>query len=48
MFTMLGLGMVVVIANYLSMLPGGDPQNSYLFIGLGLIAGGFLLSTRLR
>jgi Cell division protein CrgA len=48
MFTMLGTGMVVVIANYLSLLPGGDPQNSYLFIGLGLIAGGFLLSTRLR
>ena len=48
MFTMLGLGMVVVITNYLSLLPGGDPQNSYLFIGLGLIAGGFLFSTRLR
>jgi Cell division protein CrgA len=48
MFTMLGTGMLVVIGNYLGLLPGGDAQNSYLFIGLGLIAGGFLLSTRLR
>jgi Cell division protein CrgA len=48
MFTMLATGMVVVITNYLGLLPGGDAQNSYLFIGLGLIAGGFLLSTRLR
>jgi hypothetical protein len=48
MFTMLGAGMVVVVTNYLGLLPGGDAQNSYLFIGLGLIAGGFLLSTRLR
>ncbi|MGH9027497.1 MAG: cell division protein CrgA [Acidimicrobiia bacterium] len=48
MFTMLGAGMIVVVANYLGLLPGGDAQNSYLFIGLGLIAGGFLLSTRLR
>lgn len=48
MFTMLGTGMVVVVLNYLGLLPGGDAQNSYLFIGLGLIAGGFLLSTRLR
>jgi hypothetical protein len=48
MFTMLATGMVVVVLNYLGLLPGGDAENSYLFIGLGLIAGGFLLSTRLR
>ena len=48
MFTMLGTGVVVVVANYLQLLPGGDAQNSYLFVGLILITAGFLLSTRLR
>jgi hypothetical protein len=48
MFTMLALGMVVIIANYLQMLPGGEAQNSYLFVGLGLFVGGAILSTQLR
>jgi Cell division protein CrgA len=48
MFTMLITGMVVIIANYLQLLPGGDAQNSYLFVGLGLFVGGAILSTGLR
>jgi len=48
MFTMLGLGMIVIIANYLQLLPGGEAQNSYLFVGLGLFVGGAILSTQLR
>jgi Cell division protein CrgA len=48
MFTMLALGMVVIIANYLQLLPGGEAQNSYLFVGLGLFVGGAVLSTQLR
>jgi hypothetical protein len=48
MFTMLALGMIVIIGNYLQMLPGGEAQNSYLFVGLGLFVGGAILSTQLR
>jgi hypothetical protein len=47
MFTLLGLGMVIVIVNYLSVLPGGA-KNAYLFVGLGLITAGFLLATQYR
>ena len=48
MFAMLAVGMIVIIANYLQMLPGGEAQNSYLFVGLGLFVGGAILSTQLR
>jgi Cell division protein CrgA len=48
MFTTLGAGMVVILGNYLQLLPGGSVRNSYLFLGLGLLVGGFVLSTQLR
>ena len=48
MFTCLGLGLLVVIGNYLQLLPGGQAQNSYLFVGLGLMISGFVLSTQYR
>lgn len=48
MFAMLALGVIVIISNYLQMLPGGEAQNSYLFVGLGLFVGGAVLSTQLR
>ncbi len=48
MFTALALGMVVILGNYLQLLPGGTARNGYLFIGLGLLVGGFVLSTQLR
>lgn len=48
MFTALGAGFVVIIGNYLQLLPGGEAQNSYLFVGLGLMVGGFVLSTQYR
>jgi len=48
MFTALGLGMVVILGNYLQLLPGGTARNGYLFLGLGLLIGGFVLSTQLR
>ncbi|MGI8796429.1 MAG: cell division protein CrgA [Acidimicrobiia bacterium] len=47
MFTMMLAGVVVVILNYLELL-FGEASNSFLFVGLGLITGGFVLSTRLR
>lgn len=48
MFACLVSGIVVIIANYLEVLPGGEAQNSYLFLGLGLMVAGFVLSTQYR
>ncbi|MCJ7671469.1 MAG: cell division protein CrgA [Acidimicrobiia bacterium] len=48
MFTCLGLGLLVIVGNYLGLLPGGQAQNSSLFIGLGLMIAGFGLSTQYR
>jgi len=48
MLTALGAGMVVILGNYLQLLPGGAVRNSYLFLGLELLVGGFVLSTQLR
>jgi hypothetical protein len=48
MFTMLATGVVVIVANYLQLLPGGSAENRYLFIGLGLFTGGAILSTQFR
>jgi Cell division protein CrgA len=48
MFTMLVAGVLVIVANYLQLLPGGEAENRYLFVGLGLFTGGAILSTQLR
>jgi hypothetical protein len=48
MFTCLLLGVAVIVANYLQVLPGGTAQNEDLFVGLGLLIAGFVLSTQLR
>ena len=45
--TLLLAGMIVVVINYLGVLPGGA-KNSYLFVGLGLITAGFMLATQWR
>ena len=47
LFTLLGLGLVVILTNYLGLLPGGA-KNAYLLVGLGLITAGFIVATRYR
>ena len=47
MFTLLIVGMVIIVVNYLGVLPGGA-DNKYLLIGLGLITAGFITATRYR
>ena len=47
LLTFLVLGMLVIVCNYLGLLPGGA-QNWYLFLGLGLITAGFITATRYR
>lgn len=44
MFTLLGLGVLTIILNYVNLLPG-DANNGYLVLGLGLITGGFITAT---
>ena len=46
MFTSLGLGMLVILANYVSLLPGDEPSNAYLLVGLVLITIGFITATK--
>jgi hypothetical protein len=43
----MGVGVLLIVFNYMKLLPGATNQ-AYLWAGLGLIAVGFGLSTRLR
>jgi hypothetical protein len=47
MFTLLGIGVVLIFLNYLDVLPGGT-SNAYLGIGLGAICGGIIVATQYR
>jgi len=48
--TVMGLGVLLIVTNYMGLIPGtnGTASQVYLFGGLGLIAFGFLLSTQWR
>jgi hypothetical protein len=41
-------GMLVIVTNYLGVLPGGEADNKYLLGGLGMITLGFIVATRWR
>lgn len=47
MFGLLGLGLLMILLNYMDVLPGGT-SNWYLIGGLGLILGGILTATKLQ
>lgn len=47
MFALLGIGVAVIILNYLGVLPGGS-NNRYLLLGLAAITGGFITATQYR
>ena len=47
MFALLGLGVLVIILNYLDVLPGGS-DNRYLLGGLAAITAGFVTATQYR
>jgi hypothetical protein len=46
MFTLLGLGALVIVLNYMNLLPGEESSNWYLLLGLGMITGGFATATQ--
>ena len=43
MFTLMGIGVLVIVLNYIDLVPGGH-QSMYLYSGLGAIALGFLMT----
>lgn len=47
MLTMFGVGVLMIVLNYISLLPS-SPSNWYLLGGLGLIVVGFAVSTQYR
>ena len=47
MFGLLGLGALVIVLNYLGVLPG-DTDNKYLAVGLVMILGGIVTATQYR
>jgi len=48
MFTLLGLGVIVIVLNYIDLLLPGATSNGYLLLGLGLILGGIITATQFR
>jgi hypothetical protein len=46
--TLLAMGLIVIVANYLNLLPGPETENRYLLLGIALISGGFLMATNYR
>ena len=52
MFTFLGLGVIIIVLNYIGIVPGfipglpDDTSNGYLLIGLGLILAGIITATQ--
>ncbi|HUG75572.1 MAG TPA: cell division protein CrgA [Acidimicrobiia bacterium] len=43
MFTLMGIGVLTIIFNYLGILPGGQ-RGLFLYSGLGAIAAGFVMT----
>lgn len=47
MFGLLGIGVLMILLNYLGVLPSA-PSNWYLLGGLGLVLGGIFTATQYR
>jgi len=47
MFSLMAIGVVVILLNYMGVFPGGT-NNNYLYMGLGSIAVGFLMTLWFR
>jgi hypothetical protein len=48
MFTLLGLGILVILMNYIGLLLPGATSNAYLVLGLVLILSGIVTATQFR
>ena len=47
MFSLLFIGMLVIVTNYFGMLIGGE-NNAFLLVGIAYVTGGFIVATMLR
>jgi hypothetical protein len=47
MFSLLFLGVLIIVTNYFGMLVGGE-NNAFLLIGIAYVTGGFIVATMLR
>jgi hypothetical protein len=47
MFSLLLIGMLVIVTNYFGMLVGGE-NNAFLLIGIAYVTAGFIVATMLR
>ena len=47
MFGLMGLGTLVILLNYMDLMPGGT-SNTWLLTGLAGIAGGFAMTLNFR
>lgn len=47
MFSLILLGIVVIVTNYFGLLPGGA-SNKFLLVGISEVTGGFIVATMLR
>ena len=47
MFALMGIGTLIILSNYVTLLPG-SPSNSWLLIGLAGIAAGFGMTLNYR
>ena len=47
MFSLMFLGVLIIVTNYFGMLIGGE-NNAFLLIGIAYVTGGFIVATMLR
>ena len=47
MFSLILIGIAVIVTNYFGLLPGGA-SNKFLLIGITQVTGGFIVATMLR
>ena len=47
MFGLMALGIIIILANYVGVLPGAT-SNGYLYAGLAMIGGGFAMTMNYR
>ena len=44
----MGGGLLLILLNYMGLVPGGETDNLYLLVGLGAIGGGFAMTLNYR
>ncbi len=48
MFSLMAIGVLVIVLNYIDLVPGGQHRSAFLYSGLGAIAVGFIMTLNYR